>query len=126
MLPPQDGALEALGRYCPRLVSLNVALAGSVTDAGMLAISRGCTALQALNVAGAKEASRIPGLEGIHASIDPPSTEILRWLAPGRALGISSPRLLRLIVLLPCAARVRRSRSEGSVVWLRDAGASTP
>ena len=53
----QDGALFALGKHCPGLLSLNVALVGSVTDAGVSALSRGCSSLQALNIAGAKEAS---------------------------------------------------------------------
>ncbi|CAN0429678.1 unnamed protein product, partial [Ectocarpus sp. 8 AP-2014] len=35
--------------------SLNVALIGRVTDAGVSALSRGCRSLQALNIAGAKE-----------------------------------------------------------------------
>lgn len=58
--PPQNGALIALSKHCPRLVSLNVALIGRVTDAGVSALSRGCRSLQALNVAGAKEASVFP------------------------------------------------------------------
>lgn len=54
---PQNGALIALSKHCPRLVSLNVALVGRVTDSGVSALSRGCPSLQALNIAGAKEAS---------------------------------------------------------------------
>lgn len=53
----QDGALTALSKCCPKLVSLNVALIGHITDRGVSALSRGCRSLQALNVAGAKEVS---------------------------------------------------------------------
>lgn len=54
----QGGALVALSKHCPRLVSLNVALIGHVTDVGVSALSRGCRSLQALNIAGAKEVSQ--------------------------------------------------------------------
>lgn len=50
----------ALSKHCPRLVSLNVALVGRVTDSGVSALGRGCQSLQALNIAGAKEASVPP------------------------------------------------------------------
>lgn len=49
----------ALGKHCARLSSLNLALARRVTDAGVSALSRGCTSLQALSLAGAVEASAI-------------------------------------------------------------------
>lgn len=53
--PSQNGALVALSKHCPGLVSLNVALVGRVTDVGVSTLSRGCRSLQALNIAGAKE-----------------------------------------------------------------------
>lgn len=48
----------SLSKHCPELVSLNVGLVGRVTDVGVAALSRGCSSLQALNIAGAKEVGR--------------------------------------------------------------------
>lgn len=59
MYPLQDGALISLAKCCTGLVSLNIALVGRITDAGVSALSRGCPCLQALNLAGAKQASAV-------------------------------------------------------------------